>query len=394
MTTKVTASVLANTAVAAGTYGGSTQHAVVTVDAQGRLTYAANATPSIANSQITGVMTGTQLANTAVTAGTYGGSSAIPVIVVDQQGRLTSAANASISIPPSTSIFANSGQLTANSATGNVAIGLATAGVIAGTYGSGTQVPQVTVDTYGRVTGVSLTTITGGSAGIGATTYNRASYTATAGQTTFTVAGGYTVGYLQVYHNGVLLNASDYTASNGTTFVLGVAAYVGDIIESFAYQVSTVLNVGPSPSGGLAGQVLYQSAANTTANTDVGTAGYLLTSQGSGKPTWSAQTSLVVANTQITGVMTASQLASTAVTAGTYGSSANSVTMTVDAQGRITSAANTYIASAGGVVYENNKTITANYTMGTNKNGSSAGPITINSGVTVTIPAGSRWVVS
>ena len=394
MTTKVTASVLANTAVAAGTYGGSTQHAVVTVDAQGRLTYAANATPSIANSQITGVMTASQLAATAVTTGTYGGSSAIPVIVVDQQGRLTSAANASISIPPSTSIFANSGQLTANSATGNVAIGLATAGVIAGTYGSGTQVPQVTVDTYGRVTGVSLTTITGGSAGIGATTYTRASYTATAGQTSFTVAGGYTVGYLQVYHNGVLLNASDYTASNGTTFVLGVAAFLGDIIESFAYTVSTVLNVGPSPSGGLAGQILYQTAANTTGNTDVGTANYLLTSQGTGKPTWSAQTSLVVANTQITGVMTASQLASTAVTAGTYGSSANSITMTIDAQGRITSAANTYIASAGGVVYENNKTITANYTMGTNKNGSSAGPITINSGVTVTIPAGSRWVVS
>jgi hypothetical protein len=394
MTTKVTASVLANTAVAAGTYGGSTQHAVVTVDAQGRLTYAANATPSIANSQITGVMTASQLAATAVTTGTYGGSSAIPVIVVDQQGRLTSAANASISIPPSTSIFANSGQLTANSATGNVAIGLATTSAIAGSYGSGTQTPVITVDAYGRITSVSATTITGGSAGIGATTFNRQSNTATAGQTVFTVNGGYTVGYLQVYHNGVLLNATDYTASNGTSFTLAVAAYVGDIVESFAYTVTNVLNVSPSPSGGSAGQVLYQSAANTTANTDVGTAGYLLTSQGTGKPTWSAQSALTIATSQLTGTISAAQLASTAVTAGTYGSSANSVTMTIDAQGRITSAANTYIASAGGVVYENNKTITANYTMGTNKNGTSAGPITINSGVTVTIPAGSRWVVS
>lgn len=38
------------------------------------------------------------LANTAVTIGTYGGASQIPVVVVDQQGRLTSAANATISV--------------------------------------------------------------------------------------------------------------------------------------------------------------------------------------------------------------------------------------------------------------------------------------------------------
>jgi hypothetical protein len=50
--------------------------------------------------------------------------------------------------------------------------------------------------------------------------------------------------------------------------------------------------------------------------------------------------------------------------------------------------------AAQNVIYENNKTISANYTMTTNRNGTSAGPITINSGITVTIPAGSRWVVS
>ena len=37
------------------------------------------------------------LANTAVTTGTYGGATQIPVIVVDQQGRLTSAANTAVS---------------------------------------------------------------------------------------------------------------------------------------------------------------------------------------------------------------------------------------------------------------------------------------------------------
>lgn len=63
MTTKVKPSVLADTAVTAGTYGGTTQHSVFTVDAQGRLTYAGNATPSIATTQLTGTVNATQIAN-------------------------------------------------------------------------------------------------------------------------------------------------------------------------------------------------------------------------------------------------------------------------------------------------------------------------------------------
>lgn len=63
--------------------------------------------------------------------------------------------------------------------------------------------------------------------------------------------------------------------------------------------------------------------------------------------------------------------------------------------GNITGNAATATASsiAGGAVWENAQTIAANYTMTAGKSGTSAGPITINSGVTVTIPTGSRWVV-
>lgn len=50
-------------------------------------------------------------------------------------------------------------------------------------------------------------------------------------------------------------------------------------------------------------------------------------------------------------------------------------------------------ASAGGVIYENSTTISSNYTLTTNKNGMSVGPISIASGVTVTVPSGQRWVV-
>lgn len=50
-------------------------------------------------------------------------------------------------------------------------------------------------------------------------------------------------------------------------------------------------------------------------------------------------------------------------------------------------------ASANGAIYENAQSITENYTMTTNFNGESVGPITVAGGVTVTIPSGSRWVV-
>jgi len=54
-------------------------------------------------------------------------------------------------------------------------------------------------------------------------------------------------------------------------------------------------------------------------------------------------------------------------------------------------------AAAGGgtdeVFFENDNAVTTNYTLQTGKNALSAGPITINSGVTVTVPSGQSWVI-
>jgi len=53
-------------------------------------------------------------------------------------------------------------------------------------------------------------------------------------------------------------------------------------------------------------------------------------------------------------------------------------------------------ATGGGadeVFVENSQTITTNYTITAGKSASSVGDITINTGITVTIPSGSRWVV-
>jgi hypothetical protein len=51
-------------------------------------------------------------------------------------------------------------------------------------------------------------------------------------------------------------------------------------------------------------------------------------------------------------------------------------------------------AFAPGVpVYENTQTISSNYTITSGSSAMSSGPITIASGVSVTIPSGSRWVI-
>lgn len=54
-------------------------------------------------------------------------------------------------------------------------------------------------------------------------------------------------------------------------------------------------------------------------------------------------------------------------------------------------------AAVGGgvndIFYENGQTVDANYTITSSKNAVSAGPVSIASGVTVTVPSGSRWAV-
>ena len=153
--------------------------------------------------------------------------------------------------------------------------------------------------------------------------------------------------------------------------------------------------------------------------------------------------------------VTAAKLADTSVSAGSYGSATAIPAITVDAQGRITAASTNSIntstipvadestdttcfpvfvtaatgdqapktgsnltfnsatgvlgatsytgdgsnltgvasAVADGCIYENSQTISNNYTISTNKNALSAGPITIANGVTLTIPSGSTYVI-
>jgi len=70
-------------------------------------------------------------------------------------------------------------------------------------------------------------------------------FTATAGQTTFSVPS-YTVGFIDVYRNGALLGSADFTATNGTTVVLANPASSGDLVETISFFVSSVLNAIPA----------------------------------------------------------------------------------------------------------------------------------------------------
>ena len=81
-------------------------------------------------------------------------------------------------------------------------------------------------------------------------------YTATSGQTTFSGADdnaatlSYTVNNIQVVMNGVILDPSDYTATNGTSVVLASGAALNDIVNIYAFKSFTVADTVSASAGG------------------------------------------------------------------------------------------------------------------------------------------------
>ena len=104
----------------------------------------------------------------------------------------------------------------------------------------------------------------------------RHTYTATAGQTSFSGAGAENVTltysdelYIDVYQNGVKLSPADYTATSGTTVVLGTAATVSDIVEVIKYDAFSVADtVSAKDGGGFGGNI---STSGTLAVTGTST---------------------------------------------------------------------------------------------------------------------------
>jgi hypothetical protein len=90
-------------------------------------------------------------------------------------------------------------------------------------------------------------------------------FTATAGQTSFSVPS-YTVGYIDVYRNGVRLvnNGTDFVATTGTTVVLNNACTVGDSVVTESFLVSSVLNAIPATAGAVNSTYIAAGAVGTT----------------------------------------------------------------------------------------------------------------------------------
>ena len=129
--------------------------------------------------------------------------------------------------------------------------------------------------------------------------------TATADQTDFTIAGGYGVGSIDVYRNGVKLNTgNDFTASNGSTVVLTSGASADDtlefqVFENFLVTDAVTTNGNSTINGDLTAtsfsgdgsSVTGVSADGLSATASVNTTGIITASNGfSGNITGTAAT--------------------------------------------------------------------------------------------------------
>jgi hypothetical protein len=137
---------IANTGVTAASYGTASSVPTLSINAQGQVVSASNTSIAIAASQVTsGTFSNSFLANSSLTVNGV-------AISLGGSGTITATATNALTIGTG---------LTGTSYNGSTAvtIALAASGVSPTTYGSASQVPVFAVDTYGRITSVTNTSI-------------------------------------------------------------------------------------------------------------------------------------------------------------------------------------------------------------------------------------------
>jgi len=183
------------------------------------------------------------------------------------------------------------------------------------------------------------------------------------------------------------------SAATATTFSAGTTGFTPNTATSGAVTLAGILALANGGTNAnltaVAGAVPY-STASALALSAAGTAGQVLTSNGASAPSWSTPAGGV---TLANDTATTSNLFPTfaAATSGSVSTiyTGNTKLLYKPSTGELQSTA---MVSSNGITV-NSSIVAADYTIGTNFNAVSAGPITINSGIVVTVSSGSVWVV-
>jgi hypothetical protein len=274
------------------------------------------------------------LADSGVTAASYGSGSAVPVLTVDAKGRITSASTAAIDTTftvgadvgdddvvggGETLTLSGGTGLTSTVSANEVTFDLDNTAVTPGTYGSGNNVPQITVDQQGRITGITTTTtvsvftLSGDSGG-----QNQLQ-----GGETLTVTGDTGISTV-IGTNSITIDLDD------------TAVTAGSYGSATAVPTFTVDGQGRLTAAGTAAIAASMSIQGDTGSDSISLLTETLDIAGG--------TGIATAASDGTSTITVT-LADTAVTAGSYGGANAVPVLAIDAQGRVTSASTETIST-------------------------------------------------
>ena len=285
----------------------STQASNASTSATNASNSASSASTSATNAASSASTASTQASN-ASTSATNAASSA-SAASTSAANAATSATNASNSASTATTQASNAAS-SASSASGSATSAANSAAAAASALDSfddrylGTKASDPTLDNDGNAlvagalyfsTTQNVMKVYDGASWItatsaGATSLLQFKYVATAGQTTFSGAaavGGtltYTVNNIVVFLNGVALDSTDYTASTGSSVVLGTAAALNDELVIIAFKSFTVADTYTKgeTDGFLANKQAADAELTTLAGMGASRATYLASNEGFG----------------------------------------------------------------------------------------------------------------